>query len=178
MKAKPRISLIVCCALIQPAGYAFVSDPAAQQGASNARTSTKNHLKNDERTTPLIEAENHGTASHGLTHDKSMSDKIPLPMRATKVRARRSKVVRNNSQGFNSRNPVHDPQPSSIKPIPAGKAMTHNSPIHPVAGSTIGGGNFRNRHLMPIPEGVGGPARTTRNASTLSGTGMGRRRAN
>ena len=174
MKARSPICLVFCCALIQCAGYAFVSNPA-RQGTANSTTSTNNRLSNDERTMPLIETKNQGTASHQPKHNKSVSSKIPLPTDANKARTSRSKVVRNR-QSLKSRYLAHDPQPSSFKPIAARKAVNHNLPIHPVAGSTIGVGNFRNRHLPPIAEGVGGPARIRRNTATLSGTGMGRKR--
>jgi len=175
MKARSPISLIVWCVLVQCAGYALVSDPASQQNVTNSTTATNTRSSDDESTTPRTEARNHRTAWHRPTHNKYVSGKIPLPTDANKARTSRSKVVRNR-QSLKSRYLVHDPQPSSFKPIAARNAVNHNLPIHPVAGSTIGVGNFRNRHLPPIAEGVGGPARIRRNTATLSGTGMGRKR--
>jgi hypothetical protein len=178
MKARFRISLIVYCALIQCASYAFVSNPAAQQGAANSTIATSDHLTEDERTTLPIETKNHGTASHQPAHKRYVSSKIPVPTHAVGVQAHSSKMARNNNQAFKSRNPVADRQPMSIKLIAASKATNHNLPTQPVANSGIGGLNFRNRHLTPIPSGIGGPGRTTRDTSPLSGTGMGRRPLN
>jgi hypothetical protein len=177
MKAKLPISLIVCCALLKCAGYAFASNPA-QQGAANSTTSTYKRLSDDEPTTPRIEAKNHGTVSHQPTHNKHVSGKIPLPTPASAMKANRSKLVHNKSNGHEASSFRDAPHPTSIKPIAASKATNHNLRTHPVAGSAIDRGNFRNRYLTAIPEGIGGPARTTRNTTTLSGTAMGRRRAN
>lgn len=153
MKVRSQISLIVCCALIQCAGYAFVSDPA-QQSARNS------------------------TTLHPSTHNKNVISKIPLPTPGSIVKTNRSKMVHNNGNGFKVRSVSAAPRLASIKPAAASKTINHNLPTCPAANSAIGGGNFRNPHLTPIAKGIGGPARTTRNTATLSGTGMGRRRVN
>jgi hypothetical protein len=178
MKAGYRVLLIALCAWMQLTGYALVSNPSAQESAAGSTTATNNRVSNEEGTTLPAEGENRATAAHEPTHRKSVSGKIPLPKPANAVKANRSRGAGNQSPGLTSRSLIDRPQPASIKPIAADKATNRSSPMRPAASLGIGGGNFRNRHLTPIPQSIGGPARTTRSTAALSGTGMSRRRLN
>ncbi|HXZ30933.1 MAG TPA: hypothetical protein VEH30_01515 [Terriglobales bacterium] len=181
MKADFQVLLIILCALMPSTGYAFVSSPAAPQNAASSTPTTSNRSGSDEGTTVPLETKNHKdvTTSHQSARRQPVGGKIPLPNSASVVKANRSKMVHNNSQDPKSRSLVGNPQPTSIKPIGATKiAVTRSLPVQTVAGSGIGGGNFRNRRRTPIPGMIGGPASTTRNKATLSGTGMHNKRLN
>ena len=157
MKARRQILLFSFCVSTQCVCYAFVSAPTAQQSAASSAPATRNRT--------ALPPETHQSA-----RIQPVSGKIPLPSRASVVKANGLRMVHKNSQGLKSRSLVGDL---------ADKAATNRKvPIQPAAVSGIGGGNFRNRRRTPIPGVVGGPAKTTRNTATLSGTGMARKGLN
>jgi len=173
MKSDFQVLLIALCALMPCTGYAFVSSPAAQQRAANSTTATSN--RDDVHTILPAKTRNHKavTVSHEPGRRQHLTGKIHADNRASVVDSDRSTLVHNNSQRLKPPSRVDGLQPNSIKPIGATNiAVNRNLPIQPVEGSAIGGRQFNNSHRTAIPGAIGGPAKTTRNPATLSGTGM------
>lgn len=166
MNSRNYVFLVAFCAFTHCADYASVSHPAAQQSV-------------DARATHPGASKDNRPAERGPAHSRHLTGKIPLPAHASTVKANRSKLARNNRASLKTRSLGADPKPTSIEHIAAGMAATNrNSLTQPVASSGIGGGNLRNRHLIPVPGSIGGPARTRQNTATLSGTAMGRKHLN
>ena len=179
MKARARILPIVLCTLVPCAGFLRASDAAEQRSAANSTmaVSTRSSVGVP---TALVQTTNRRnvTASPEPAAKRPVTGKIPLPRRASGVRASRFRMLHKSNQGVNSRNPVTDPHPISIKAIALSKPKNRDLRTQPVSSSEIRGDGFRNRHLTPIPRGIGGPGKTARDTATLSGTGMSRGRLN
>lgn len=181
MKSRSRVSLILCCALMQCAAYVFISEPSAQASVAALTTETNNRSSDEERTTLPSRNKNRKdvTASHGPARREHLTGKITLPAHASIVKTHGSNAARNNSYGLKTRSQVADPQRTSIKRMNAAKAGANRTlPAQRLANSAIDGGNFRNRHLTPVPGIIGGSATTRENTARLSGTNMGRKHLN
>ena len=180
MKAASLILVTVACVLSLGLAHASADIPPLQQSAGNP-TTVSGRASNQEQAAIVSQGKDQmeGRASHQASESSRALNKPHVRSQARLPMPRRRKPVRNTRGLSRSQDATHTERPTLNKPrVIVGKMPNPHTPaVRASTGSEIGGQQFqRGRNLAVIPARLGGLANTRRNAQSINGSEIHRRR--